>query len=94
MFIFTLTLTLFISLSSARTCYHPDKSVATNNVPCTSADTTYCCDSDAICMSNGYCVGVGAQPYVFFRGSCTDENWGSGCPTQCGESSRFLPSTT
>ncbi|PYI11276.1 hypothetical protein BO78DRAFT_425790 [Aspergillus sclerotiicarbonarius CBS 121057] len=76
-------LTILISLTTARTCYHPDKSVATSNVPYTSDSTTFCCDSGAICMTNGYCIGVGSQPYLLFRGSCTDEDWGDDCPSHC-----------
>ncbi|PWY69043.1 hypothetical protein BO94DRAFT_527598 [Aspergillus sclerotioniger CBS 115572] len=78
-----LPLTLLISLTTARTCYHPDKSIATSNVPCTSDSTTFCCDSGAICMTNGYCIGVGSQPYLLFRGACTDQDWGDNCPSHC-----------
>ncbi|OOF99039.1 hypothetical protein ASPCADRAFT_127613 [Aspergillus carbonarius ITEM 5010] len=79
----TLLLTLLISLTTARTCYHPDKSIAASNVPCTSDSTSFCCDSGAICMTNGYCIGVGSQPYLLFRGACTDQDWGDDCPSHC-----------
>ena len=91
----TLLLTLLISLTTARTCYHPDKSIAASNVPCTSDSTSFCCDSGAICMTNGYCIGVGSQPYLLFRGACTDQDWGDDCPSHCGNSfppHSFFPS--
>ncbi|KAL2847898.1 hypothetical protein BJX68DRAFT_105559 [Aspergillus pseudodeflectus] len=78
----TLTLALTV-LTTAQTCYNPDRTISSNAVPCSSDDDTFCCGSDAICLSNGYCLSVTVQPYSLYRGSCTDSGWGDFCAYYC-----------
>jgi hypothetical protein len=66
------------------TCFNPDRTIATNAVPCGSNNTTFCCASGAICLSTGYCLSVTTQPLTLYRGSCTDSAWGSFCAYYCG----------
>lgn len=77
---------IFAALIEA-TCYNPDRTVASNAVPCSSDNATFCCGTGAICLSTGYCLGATTQPYTLYRGSCTDSGWGSFCAYYCG---RFL----
>ncbi|KAJ5176696.1 uncharacterized protein N7482_002573 [Penicillium canariense] len=72
-------------MPDTRTCYYPDGTEATGSVPCTPKDTTSCCGVNNICLSNGYCLDV-TQPFVLARGSCTSQEWGTGCPGHCRQS--------
>ncbi|KAJ0420542.1 hypothetical protein BJY00DRAFT_284049 [Aspergillus carlsbadensis] len=71
------------ALTTAQTCYNPDRTISSNAVPCSSDDDTFCCGSGAICLSSGYCLGVTTQPYSLYRGSCTDSGWGDFCAYYC-----------
>ncbi|KAJ5604730.1 hypothetical protein N7510_009884 [Penicillium lagena] len=71
-------------MSDTRTCYFPNGQPAPGTVPCTSDEVSWCCGTDDICLSNGYCMDV-LQPYVLSRGSCTSDSWASGCPSYCQE---------
>ncbi|KAG8628369.1 hypothetical protein KVT40_004242 [Elsinoe batatas] len=64
-----------MSLVSAQTtCYYPDKTIASTDIPCSSnGQATHCCPSDSFCMSHGLCAGGG----VLSRASCTDQTWGA-----------------
>ena len=72
------------SLFIEATCYYPDGTIATQDIPCTK-DTTvnadYCCGSDSICLTNKICLNnIG----TLVRGSCTDHSWTSpSCPSFC-----------
>ncbi|KAI2837487.1 hypothetical protein CBS11350_8691 [Aspergillus niger] len=80
-----LLLATCISTSSATaTCYFPDGSIASNNVPCSSDTYSACCGKSDVCLSNNLCMDTGEQPYVLSRGACTDPNWESdNCPSVC-----------
>ncbi|KAL3468159.1 hypothetical protein BJX64DRAFT_85244 [Aspergillus heterothallicus] len=71
------------ALTAAQTCYNPDRTIASDAVPCGNDDDTFCCDSDAICLSSGYCLSATSQPYSLYRGSCTDSGWGDFCAYYC-----------
>ncbi|KAJ5203754.1 uncharacterized protein N7498_004633 [Penicillium cinerascens] len=73
---------IFAALIEA-TCYNPDRTVASNAVPCSSNSTTFCCGTGAICLSTGYCLSATTQPFTLYRGSCTDSGWGSFCAYYC-----------
>ncbi|EPE05837.1 hypothetical protein F503_08368 [Ophiostoma piceae UAMH 11346] len=75
------------AVASNRTCYYPDGTVSPDDMPCSDADTTHCCNSMNACLSTGYCMSAAQQPYVISRGSCTDDAWGTGCPARCAGSS-------
>ena len=66
------------------TCYAPDGVTTTSDVPCRSNPDTPspCCGVTAFCVDNGLCYGYGALS----RGSCTDPDWGEGCPKYCVDS--------
>ena len=67
-------------MASPQQCYFPDGSPAPNDTPCdTSAAVSPCCGEIDTCFENGLCTG-GSSPG---RGSCTDRNWGKGCPEYC-----------
>ncbi|EEP79395.1 predicted protein [Uncinocarpus reesii 1704] len=73
-----------VTTAFSATCYFPDGSEAKRDVPCKSNGATFCCRYNDICMSNGICMGVGDQPYVMSRGTCTDREWkAEGCPSVC-----------
>lgn len=80
-----------LSASAApQTCYYPNGAVASDQAPCSDAEFSACCNTDAICLSNNLCMGI-KQPFVLGRGACTDPNWTSeNCPQQC-QSGIYLP---
>ncbi|KAF7626508.1 hypothetical protein F9C07_1925775 [Aspergillus flavus] len=68
------------SAADNRTCYMVDeKTVAIDDVPCSTKETTHCCNKNDICMSNGLCWVQSTGDMVLSRGSCTDINWGGDC---------------
>ncbi|KAE8361236.1 hypothetical protein BDV27DRAFT_167132 [Aspergillus caelatus] len=68
------------SAADNRTCYMVDeKTVAVDDVPCTTKETTHCCNKNDICMSNGLCWVQSTGDMVLSRGSCTDINWTGDC---------------
>lgn len=70
--------------SATATCYFPDGTIASNNVPCSSDTYSACCGKSDVCLSNNLCMDTGEQPYVLSRGACTDPNWESdNCPSVC-----------
>lgn len=71
------------SMSGDKPCYNPDGTLSEDDVPCTSEQNTHCCGKSSICLSNGYCLGADAQPFGLSRGSCTNQNWATGCPQRC-----------
>jgi hypothetical protein len=75
---------IFTGPIEATTCYNPDRTTASNSVPCGSDNTTFCCTTGAICLSTGYCLSVTTQPFMLYRGSCTNSEWGSSCAYYCG----------
>ncbi|KAH8879919.1 hypothetical protein GQ53DRAFT_755549 [Thozetella sp. PMI_491] len=72
---------------SSKTCFFPDGSVAAADVPCTNGTYSHCCGTTGICLTNGFCMNSGSQPFTISRGSCTDSSWGSSCPSRCHGSS-------
>jgi hypothetical protein len=76
--LFLLSLHFFTVFSS--TCYYPDKSIASNDLPCTNSTVSACCASDSYCLDNGLCI----TDMVLNRGSCTDQTWKSAeCAQYC-----------
>ena len=65
-----------------RTCYYPNGDES-GDVPCSGSEYTHCCGRYGICLTNGFCINTSGKPYSLSRGSCTDPDWGSSCPTQC-----------
>lgn len=68
------------------TCYNPDGSVTSQDVPCSSGHESSCCHPGWACLSNGLCQNPSApnDTVGYIRGSCTDESWRSGyCPNFC-----------
>ncbi|KAH8426634.1 uncharacterized protein LDX57_004367 [Aspergillus melleus] len=93
--LFTLALQgLFMSPSIAddRICKHPGGK-QTDDVPCTSDETTHCCPKGALCLSNKYCYNFERQGVS--RGSCTTWPWSNACPQLCkgddGQSNQGAP---
>ncbi|KAE8410367.1 hypothetical protein BDV36DRAFT_307393 [Aspergillus pseudocaelatus] len=75
-----LLLSSITSAADNRTCYMVDeKTVAVDDVPCTTKETTHCCNKNDICMSNGLCWVQSTGDMVLSRGSCTDKSWGGDC---------------
>lgn len=69
-----------------RTCYNPDGSQALYDVPCTSNATTWCCNKNDVCMSNGLCYLQENGGFALSRASCTDSSWNAeGCYQYCCE---------
>ena len=72
-------------------CFYPDGTVATVDVPCnTIAPLSACCGDGWACSSNGVCIslnpghGPGGHTNLPVRGSCTDLTWRSEfCPQFC-----------
>ncbi|BAE61593.1 hypothetical protein AFCA_007795 [Aspergillus flavus] len=80
---------LIQSVYSVQTCYWPDGTPATEDVPCSDEKYASCCRSGNLCLSNNLCLNVAIQPYVLSRGACTDPNWDSdNCPQYCTNVSR------
>ncbi|KAB8234692.1 hypothetical protein BDV23DRAFT_181355 [Aspergillus alliaceus] len=86
LFLFSLVLPVVYSES---TCYWPDGTPATADVPCSDEKYAPCCRAGNLCLSNNLCLNVAIQPYVLSRGACTDPNWNSdNCPQFCTNVSR------
>ncbi|TVY71524.1 hypothetical protein LSUE1_G005372 [Lachnellula suecica] len=63
--------------ASLGTCFYPDgKTTAPGHVPCNQTISTpsACCDPLDSCSTSGFCLGRSGWIY---RGSCTDQSWGS-----------------
>ncbi|KAB8265536.1 hypothetical protein BDV32DRAFT_144828 [Aspergillus pseudonomiae] len=87
--LYLLFLLLVRSVYSTETCYWPDGTPATEDVPCSDEKYAPCCRSGNLCLSNNLCLNVAIQPYVLSRGACTDPNWNSdNCPQFCTNVSR------
>ena len=84
--LFALWAFLFQSVAQSQTCYRPSQIfVGSPWTPCNaSAEVSYCCSTDDVCLANGYCYGV----YLGFlyRPSCTDRTWKDpSCPYYCAD---------
>lgn len=75
--------TPLVDMLGDKPCYNPDGTLSEDDVPCTSEQNTHCCGKSSICLTNGYCLGADAQPFGLSRGSCTNQNWATGCPQRC-----------
>jgi hypothetical protein len=64
-------------------CFFPNGQVASNDVPCQLGRITHCCNNQSLCLTNGFCQSATMQPWALSRGSCTDQGWGSDCPSRC-----------
>lgn len=74
---------LAASFAYATQCYYPDKRMA-NDWPCNGNDSGMpgpCCARGDMCLSNHLCQNPSTRKII--RGSCTDQNWGPGCPNFC-----------
>ncbi|KAL4872529.1 hypothetical protein BDV12DRAFT_210489 [Aspergillus spectabilis] len=71
-----------LTTAQAQTCYNPDRTIS-SSTPCSSTNSTFCCDDNSICLSTGYCLSVTSRPYQLYRGSCTDSGWGDFCAYYC-----------
>lgn len=69
---------------TAQTCYWPDGTVS-GYKPCSSKGGACCYNLDVehrdACYSNGMCGSLYFGYY--YRGACTDRNWGASCPNVC-----------
>lgn len=74
--------------NDTRICYRPDGSSLPDQVPCSSSEYTHCCKTGSICLANGFCAPT-AEPYVFYRGGCTNQRWDQGCPEYCSTHCSF-----
>ncbi|KAJ5167780.1 uncharacterized protein N7482_003374 [Penicillium canariense] len=75
--------------SANGTCYYLTGDIATGHVPCKSGGgVTNCCDSGAVCLSNGMCVMQGDMGLGFGRGSCNDPDWSPACYAPCRDAYR------
>ncbi|KAK4152301.1 hypothetical protein C8A00DRAFT_34996 [Chaetomidium leptoderma] len=80
---------LLLSCSSAQsTCFNALGVEDTNQQPCfasgatdTSA-TTWCCNKNDQCLSNGLCLSPGSNNLMTQQG-CTDKDWGGSCTKFC-----------
>jgi hypothetical protein len=85
--ILTLSLTPKLGLAAASTngtCYYLNGDVASDHVPCKSGDNVVnCCDSRAVCLSNGMCLMQGDMGLSFGRGTCNDPSWSPLCYAPC-----------
>ena len=69
-------------------CYLPSGNVSPTDTPCNlQAPNSACCPSTSVCLTNGYCMGVGpGMPNILNRVSCTDKSWqDSSCPQYCAD---------
>ncbi|KAK4498872.1 hypothetical protein PRZ48_009382 [Zasmidium cellare] len=78
-----LTILLFLPLVTlAQNCYFPSGALAPDSSPCSPTNSTsLCCPLNWECLSNGLCY-LDAEDY-YGRYSCTDQEWGEGCPGWC-----------
>lgn len=83
--------TLFFAYVQAD-CFFPDGTSDPDGFPCnsTTGAITHCCRTFEACLDKGACYTQWDSQ--FYRRSCTDQNWGDGCPTVCtnGKSVRVL----
>ncbi|KAJ5683482.1 hypothetical protein N7462_006647 [Penicillium macrosclerotiorum] len=80
---------LINAASDNRTCYHLDGSEASGHVPCTTNDVTNCCDSSAVCLSNGLCLLQGNTGLSFGRATCSSKDWETpSCFAPCNQEFR------
>ena len=93
-----------VSRVRAQPCFFPSGEQSLNYYPCdANAHVSMCCWGSAVCLTNGLCSN-GAQLIFdnalnktvnnsYFRGTCTDNQWGSAvCPQHC-LSSKLLSCT-
>ncbi|KAJ5390791.1 uncharacterized protein N7496_001859 [Penicillium cataractarum] len=79
----------FAAASTNGTCYYLNGDVASDHVPCKSGDNVVnCCDSRAVCLSNGMCLMQGSMGLSLGRGSCNDPNWSPACYAPCRDAYR------
>lgn len=80
-------LSAILWVNAASECYFPNKALARRDTPCyADGRVSHCCSPNAICLTNQLCLSV-SQPFSLSRGSCTDQDWGSDCPSICGKRS-------
>ncbi|KAF2761860.1 hypothetical protein EJ05DRAFT_535187 [Pseudovirgaria hyperparasitica] len=74
-------LVALVSIVTAQTCYYPDHSTTSVDIPCnTTAEFSSCCGAGALCLASGLCYIDG----VISRGSCSDKSWAdASCATAC-----------
>ncbi|KAJ5182521.1 hypothetical protein N7492_000137 [Penicillium capsulatum] len=72
-----------------RKCYTTTSTEAPDDVPCTLDSTTWCCNKNDLCLSNGLCFMQRDAGLTVARGSCTDRSW-----TACGEFKFCVDGTT
>ncbi|PLB47468.1 hypothetical protein P170DRAFT_361055 [Aspergillus steynii IBT 23096] len=81
-------LSLALSVLAAQPCYNLDGSQAKADVPCRQGETSNCCNTNDVCMSNGLCYLQGKRGLGLSRGSCTDRSWGAKCYSPCSNDNR------
>lgn len=84
-----------VGQGTAQQCFLPNGSPATGDTPCGgSPDSTICCPSGYQCLPfTQLCYQAdpaNGNELAFARGSCTDQNWGAGCPNFCQTGTFFL----
>lgn len=72
--VFFLLSTVF-SAVTAKDCFHPDGSRASDHLPCRGDDisNTHCCPLGSACLANGLCLLE--EDSSLTTGSCTDKTW-------------------
>ncbi|KAH8425080.1 uncharacterized protein LDX57_002828 [Aspergillus melleus] len=79
---------LTLSVLATQPCYNLDGTQAKADVPCPDGETSNCCNTNDVCMSNGLCYLQGKRGLGLSRGSCTDRSWGAKCYSPCSNDNR------
>jgi hypothetical protein len=78
---------LGLQIVIAQTCYNPNGSIASGDIPAVSGSETFCCPqgSESILSPGPVCRSKDSSGnYTFVRGSCTAQSWESNaCPRYC-----------
>jgi hypothetical protein len=76
-------LPLLLPVVASYTCYRVDGSTDTSLTACDpSAAISPCCHAYEYCLSNGLCIGAGANNLLAVEG-CTDAYWNTPCQPYC-----------
>lgn len=77
------------SVSESAECFFPNGEVDESSTPCDlMTEYSSCCTSEDICLPNGLCF-VTTKNTIRLQ-SCTDQDWGTSCPTDCFDRKRFF----
>lgn len=63
-------------------CFYPNGNPSLeDDIPCSTGSAVGCCPLDWTCQPNGLCYLQNENYYG--RYTCTDQDWGIGCPNIC-----------